>query len=187
MISLKFKLYGHLFQLQNLKLNLKNSSLTTYFLVCFHSLLTHAFFVINDSQVELGRRVVFFTDSELEMVNRLFVIFLVLKVKHSEIEIGFKIFWVNHYGPLEQTEDFSDHGRVTVGSGFETLSLAVDRINIVWVEMQNLLVEFILRVFTKLVRITNAKLNFPKIRTASACFFSLIIRSSARSKRSSIY
>lgn len=72
-------------------------------------------FVVDDCQVELGRRVVFFVDCELQMVDGLFVIFLVLKIENSQVEVSLEVFGVDHDCLLVKGKDFFHGLRVFAG------------------------------------------------------------------------
>ena len=71
------------------------------------------------------------------MVNRLVMVFLVLEVKDTEVEVSLKVLWVNLDRLLVEGQNFVDHARVALCCGLQTLSLAVDRVYVLRVKSQD--------------------------------------------------
>ena len=106
-------------------------------MICFHSLLAHAFLIVDNSQVKLSCRVVLLDDRQFEVVNRLVMVLLVLEVEHAQVEVSFKVLRVNLDRLLVEGQNFVDDARVALCCGLQTLGLAVDRVYVLRVKSQD--------------------------------------------------
>ena len=74
-----------------------------------------------------------------------FVILHVLEVEHAQIEVRLKVFWVDHDSPLVEVQNFVYETRsvlAILSQRFQALCLAIDRINVLRISLQDLLVQF---------------------------------------------
>ena len=73
------------------------------------------------------------------MVDGLVVVFLLLVVEHTEVEIGLKVFWVETQSFLVQLRYLIEY--ISGGCGAYALSETVQSIDIIWIHFPDLFVD----------------------------------------------
>ena len=66
-------------------------------------------------------------------MDRLVVVLLVLKVQNANVEVGFKVLWVDRDRSLIKGENFGNDGGTPIRGRLQALGQTVDRVDVLGV------------------------------------------------------